>query len=155
MNYEEERHLEIYRQQCAVELERYKQEYETTRKMTDMVMQVGMQAMKSLFIAHGGAVIALLTFIGNDKTNGSSYDAPLMARALATFGVGAAAALMVTVFAYVAQALIAEVPPGKDFKEPFEAAVFRYAAVGFGATSAILFAWAVFIAINAFYLGAK
>lgn len=62
--------------------------------------EIGLAAVRSVLLANGGAVVALLTFIGNKEAN---FDAADLSRAFTFFSLGIGASLLSMWSSYVGQ----------------------------------------------------
>lgn len=132
----------------AIALEKLKHDYEETRGIARAAIDFALLAVKSLILVNGGAVIATLTFIGNDfkrSSGGTVFKMDLLSQALASFTYGTAAAVIVSALAYVSQILFSERPAA-----PSSGNVFRYGATCIAIASLLLFCHGVIKAANAF-----
>lgn len=133
--------------------------YDATKLSEQATVDLAISGLKSLLIANGGALIALLTFIGN------FYEQPTVQQGLwwafGLFAVGLVSALFATLFAYFSQgeasnqsyqsaeriffSLWGHFEDAASF-EPDEtksmkrAAVFRWLSIGSATTSGVAFA---------------
>lgn len=69
------------------------------------VTEAGLQAIKAVMVANGGAGIALLAFFGDfDRTAASAHTLSSLSEALASFAIGTAAAVLAFGIRYLSQA---------------------------------------------------
>jgi hypothetical protein len=76
-------------------------------------IQLGQQTLKSLELANGGAVVAILTFYGNVLKEGGAMalDRPSLTKALVVFAGGLFSALLAAIMGYVGQVTVATSTP--------------------------------------------
>ena len=99
----------------------------------------GMFGLKTLVFSHGGALVALITFLQTIWKDKDAYQQDA-AQALSFFGVGISVALLAILFSYVAMsyfALIFEEEHTKKYSKKYER--FRVAALSAAALSLACF----------------
>ena len=94
-------------------------------------IDLGKQALKSLELLNGGAVVALLTFYGNVLSRSNApvpFDKAEVAKGLLCFGMGLGCALLATIFAYVSQLVAATTQSRCELHIRVGAVVFGFAS---------------------------
>lgn len=179
---EREKEIELYKAQLAAELEKHKAQLskehahyeaicnsklEEWKVKSDLhtqtsiasfqgVIQFAEICIKAVIITNGGAVIALLAFVGSLWTGENKVPVELssaLSKSLALFSYGVGAGIVTSGFAYVTQVLFTEITVSEGKRNWF-GEVVRVLAVLFGFSSIILFWLGVDAAIDGFELGA-
>lgn len=115
------------------------------------VLEFAQLAIRSLFIANGGAILAILTFVGNlwakDKAGPL---AGAMLQPMQWFMAGTALALTTALVSYLSQVAFIELPRRDGQRTPLTAIWLRWVAIGAGAGSLAAFCTGAFMAARAF-----
>lgn len=97
---DEVRQIELLRRDVALEIEARKHQYALHQINAKGVLDLVQGALRSFILVNGGAIVALLTFIGNRDVRGVSQDLWV---SLMSFSGGLGFGLASTALAYLAQ----------------------------------------------------
>jgi hypothetical protein len=107
----------------------------------ELATQYAIEGLRAITLAHGGAIVAILTFCGN--ANNERLNIPLIAGALAYFAAGLVLALLTCFFAYIAQG-------SATHDRRVMTNVFEYTGTALVFISIGLFAWGCVVALKGF-----
>lgn len=120
-------------------------------------IELGQQVLKSLELANGGAVIAILTFYGNAVKGGSeaAIDPVWLTRALGAFATGLVIAILAAAFAYLSQLIAATGEPGEVGTDATKEHADRRKAEHWSIALRAIAIGAAFISLAAFGVGTQ
>lgn len=147
MDLQEQLEVEKYRCECERGTELYKHQLEWDHLHGRAVIDFALAAIRSLILVNGAAVIALLTFMGNNS--GTAAQVGALGMAMRAFSIGVGLGLGAAGTSYLAQLAVVAWRSAEG-GETWTTTALRWTAIFFGAGSTAAFIAGAWFGSHAF-----
>lgn len=137
--------LEFFRVELQKQLETVKHSNSMSAELFKATVSYGQNALRALFLMHGGASVAMLAFIGH-LTTSTPEKVHLFSASLMIFVTGVLVSVLVTGTSYLSQWFFSGVKPWEE-KAGY---ILNWIAIIFGVVSCLVFVFGIYTANKVF-----